>query len=76
MPDTFSGFMTQRFRWVYGAMQIIKGHWRQFHPYQKITAHRRATLLFYCRLATVVFLIALALLFTTGKFNFNCRDSL
>ncbi len=32
MPDTFSGYMTQRFRWVYGAMQIIKHHWRQFLP--------------------------------------------
>jgi exo-beta-1,3-glucanase (GH17 family)/cellulose synthase/poly-beta-1,6-N-acetylglucosamine synthase-like glycosyltransferase len=35
MPDTFSGFMTQRFRWVYGAMQIIKGHWRSFIPTKK-----------------------------------------
>jgi cellulose synthase/poly-beta-1,6-N-acetylglucosamine synthase-like glycosyltransferase/exo-beta-1,3-glucanase (GH17 family) len=32
MPDTFSGYMTQRFRWVYGAMQIIKHHWRHFLP--------------------------------------------
>ena len=32
MPDTFSGYMTQRFRWVYGAMQIIKAHWRSFLP--------------------------------------------
>lgn len=32
MPDTFSGYMTQRFRWVYGAMQIIKKHWRHFLP--------------------------------------------
>ncbi|MGD0958523.1 MAG: glycosyltransferase [Methylomonas sp.] len=32
MPDTFSGYMTQRFRWVYGAMQIIKRHWRHFLP--------------------------------------------
>lgn len=35
MPDTFSGYMTQRFRWVYGAMQIIKGHWRSFIPTRK-----------------------------------------
>ncbi|GAB6142217.1 glycosyltransferase NdvB [Methylosoma difficile] len=35
MPDTFSGYMTQRFRWVYGAMQIIKGHWRSFLPGKK-----------------------------------------
>lgn len=32
MPDTMSGYMTQRYRWVYGAMQIIKGHWRSFLP--------------------------------------------
>jgi Glycosyl transferase family group 2 len=35
MPDTMSGYMTQRFRWVYGAMQIIKGHWRSFLPTKK-----------------------------------------
>ncbi|MDD5276722.1 MAG: glycosyltransferase [Methylovulum sp.] len=35
MPDTFSGYMTQRFRWVYGAMQIIKAHWRSFLPSRK-----------------------------------------
>ena len=25
-PDTFGAFMTQRYRWVYGAMQIMKRH--------------------------------------------------
>jgi exo-beta-1,3-glucanase (GH17 family)/cellulose synthase/poly-beta-1,6-N-acetylglucosamine synthase-like glycosyltransferase len=35
MPDTMSGYMTQRFRWVYGAMQIIKAHWRSFKPTKK-----------------------------------------
>ncbi len=37
MPDTMSGYMTQRFRWVYGAMQIIKGHWRSFLPSKNST---------------------------------------
>lgn len=37
MPDTMSGYMTQRFRWVYGAMQIIKGHWRSFMGSKKAT---------------------------------------
>ncbi|MGZ8137180.1 MAG: glycosyltransferase [Methylococcaceae bacterium] len=43
MPDTFSGYMTQRFRWVYGAMQIIKAHWRSFLPGKKspLTAAQR-----------------------------------
>ncbi|SHE22727.1 glycosyltransferase [methanotrophic endosymbiont of Bathymodiolus puteoserpentis (Logatchev)] len=27
-PDTLSGYMTQRHRWVYGAMQILKRHWQ------------------------------------------------
>ncbi|MDT8426799.1 MAG: glycosyltransferase [Methyloprofundus sp.] len=27
-PDTISGYMIQRHRWVYGAMQILKHHWR------------------------------------------------
>ncbi len=28
IPDTLSAFMTQRYRWVYGAMQIMKRHAR------------------------------------------------
>ncbi|MGR9101160.1 MAG: glycosyltransferase family 2 protein, partial [Gammaproteobacteria bacterium] len=32
MPDTLSGYMVQRYRWVYGAMQIVKAHWRSFLP--------------------------------------------
>ncbi|QQS11807.1 MAG: glycosyltransferase [Rhodospirillales bacterium] len=28
-PDNFSGYKKQRFRWAYGAMQILKGHWRE-----------------------------------------------
>jgi exo-beta-1,3-glucanase (GH17 family)/cellulose synthase/poly-beta-1,6-N-acetylglucosamine synthase-like glycosyltransferase len=31
-PDTLSGYMTQRHRWVYGAMQILKRHWRALLP--------------------------------------------
>ncbi|MCF6202471.1 MAG: glycosyltransferase [Methylococcaceae bacterium] len=27
-PDTLSGYTTQRHRWVYGAMQILKRHWK------------------------------------------------
>ncbi|MEW6218424.1 MAG: glycosyltransferase [Thermodesulfobacteriota bacterium] len=27
-PETFAGYKTQRFRWVYGAVQIVKRHWR------------------------------------------------
>lgn len=28
IPDSFGGYKTQRFRWAYGAVQILKRHWR------------------------------------------------
>lgn len=31
-PDSFSGYKSQRFRWAYGAVQIIKRHWRDMLP--------------------------------------------
>ncbi|MGR9086930.1 MAG: glycosyltransferase [Gammaproteobacteria bacterium] len=66
MPDTMSGYMTQRFRWVYGAMQIIKAHWRSFLPTQKspLTSAQR-----YYFIAGWLpwFSDALALVFTSGS---------
>lgn len=32
LPDTFEAFKTQRFRWAYGAMQIIRKHWQHMLP--------------------------------------------
>jgi cellulose synthase/poly-beta-1,6-N-acetylglucosamine synthase-like glycosyltransferase len=32
LPDTFQAFKTQRFRWAYGAMQIIRKHWTHMLP--------------------------------------------
>jgi exo-beta-1,3-glucanase (GH17 family)/cellulose synthase/poly-beta-1,6-N-acetylglucosamine synthase-like glycosyltransferase len=34
-PDTFMGYKKQRYRWAYGAMQILKGHWRTLLPWAK-----------------------------------------
>ncbi|CAK0754232.1 Glycosyltransferase [uncultured Gammaproteobacteria bacterium] len=34
LPDTFKAFKTQRHRWAYGAVQIIKKHWRHMLPGQ------------------------------------------
>jgi len=31
-PDSFAGYRSQRFRWAYGAMQILKRHFRWFLP--------------------------------------------
>lgn len=33
-PHTFIGYKNQRFRWVYGAIQILKRHWRMLLPWQ------------------------------------------
>jgi exo-beta-1,3-glucanase (GH17 family)/cellulose synthase/poly-beta-1,6-N-acetylglucosamine synthase-like glycosyltransferase len=42
-PDSFSGYKSQRFRWVYGAAQIMKRHWREMLPgkNRKLTAAQR-----------------------------------
>ncbi len=32
LPDTIEAFKTQRHRWAYGAIQILKKHWREFKP--------------------------------------------
>jgi exo-beta-1,3-glucanase (GH17 family)/cellulose synthase/poly-beta-1,6-N-acetylglucosamine synthase-like glycosyltransferase len=32
-PDTYAGYKSQRFRWAYGAIQIMKRHWREFIPW-------------------------------------------
>jgi exo-beta-1,3-glucanase (GH17 family)/glycosyltransferase involved in cell wall biosynthesis len=34
-PHTFAGYKGQRFRWVYGAVQILKRHWRSLLPWSK-----------------------------------------
>ncbi|WP_119417942.1 glycosyltransferase [Desertibaculum subflavum] len=34
-PDSFTGYKKQRFRWAYGAVQILKGHWRALLPWDK-----------------------------------------
>jgi|GEM_PF-15233 len=35
MPDSFEAYRKQRYRWAYGAMQILKGHWRELMPFSK-----------------------------------------
>jgi cellulose synthase/poly-beta-1,6-N-acetylglucosamine synthase-like glycosyltransferase/exo-beta-1,3-glucanase (GH17 family) len=36
IPDSFSAYKTQRHRWAYGAVQIMKHHWRNFLPGSKV----------------------------------------
>ncbi|OIQ98347.1 cellulose synthase 1 [mine drainage metagenome] len=33
-PDDFTAYKKQRFRWAYGAVQILKGHWRALMPFR------------------------------------------
>ena len=33
-PDNFTAYKKQRFRWAYGACQILKGHWRALVPFR------------------------------------------
>lgn len=35
LPDTIEAFKTQRHRWAYGAIQILKKHYREFLPSSK-----------------------------------------
>jgi exo-beta-1,3-glucanase (GH17 family)/cellulose synthase/poly-beta-1,6-N-acetylglucosamine synthase-like glycosyltransferase len=34
-PDSFAGYKRQRFRWVYGAVQIMKRHWATLSPFRR-----------------------------------------
>jgi cellulose synthase/poly-beta-1,6-N-acetylglucosamine synthase-like glycosyltransferase len=35
VPDSFLAYKKQRFRWAYGAVQILKAHWRLLLPFRK-----------------------------------------
>jgi exo-beta-1,3-glucanase (GH17 family)/cellulose synthase/poly-beta-1,6-N-acetylglucosamine synthase-like glycosyltransferase len=41
LPDTFKAFKVQRHRWAYGAVQIIKKHWRHMLPGSKTLNSRQ-----------------------------------
>ncbi len=42
MPDSLDAYVRQRFRWAYGAVQILKRHWRQLiSPRSRLTAAQR-----------------------------------
>jgi len=55
MPDTMSGYMTQRFRWVYGAMQLSRAIGAVFCATKKSPLTAAQRYYFYCRLVALVF---------------------
>ncbi|MDX9689058.1 MAG: glycosyltransferase [Alphaproteobacteria bacterium] len=40
IPDSFGGYKTQRFRWAYGAVQILKKHWNELSENKGIDGKR------------------------------------
>ena len=43
MPLSFAAFKSQRFRWCFGGMQILRKHWRDLLPWRR-TARNRLTI--------------------------------
>jgi exo-beta-1,3-glucanase (GH17 family)/cellulose synthase/poly-beta-1,6-N-acetylglucosamine synthase-like glycosyltransferase len=41
IPDSFSGYKTQRFRWAFGAVQILKRHWHALKAGELLTTGQR-----------------------------------
>ena len=41
MPDDFAAYKVQRFRWAYGAVQILKRHWRDLAEGESLTRGQR-----------------------------------
>lgn len=41
IPDDFGAYKTQRFRWAYGAVQILKRHWRDLADGNNLTRGQR-----------------------------------
>ncbi|MCA1908188.1 MAG: glycosyltransferase [Magnetospirillum sp.] len=35
VPDSFMAYKKQRFRWAYGAVQILKAHWKSLIPFKE-----------------------------------------
>jgi cellulose synthase/poly-beta-1,6-N-acetylglucosamine synthase-like glycosyltransferase len=43
MPLTFSALKSQRFRWCFGGMQILRKHWRDLVPWKRTPDNRLST---------------------------------
>src|SRR5205823_3742389 len=40
MPLTFASLKSQRFRWCFGGMQILRRHWRELMPWHRSPENR------------------------------------
>ena len=53
MPETFHDYKKQRFRWAYGAMQILRAHARALLSRRDAAAHARPALSLHRGLAAL-----------------------
>ncbi|PKQ04572.1 MAG: cellulose synthase [Alphaproteobacteria bacterium HGW-Alphaproteobacteria-11] len=67
-PDTLAGYITQRFRWAYGAVQIVKHHWDALAPWARRKNGLSGAQRYYFLAGWLPwFADGLALLFTTAS---------
>ena len=67
-PDTLSGYISQRFRWAYGAVQIVKHHWDALAPWATSKRGLSGAQRYYFLAGWLPwFADGLALLFTTAS---------
>ncbi len=65
-PDSFAAYKTQRFRWAYGAVQILRRYWRDMMPFNKKSPLTRAQKFHFVTGWLPWFADSLHLLFTVG----------
>ena len=67
-PDTLAGYISQRFRWAYGAVQIVKHHWDALAPWATSKRGLSGAQRYYFLAGWLPwFADGLALLFTTAS---------
>ena len=84
VPPTYKGLNTQRHRWCFGAMQILRLHWRSLMPWDRspdnhLTSGQRRDYLMGCLgwfRDLLMFVFALLLLVTTGLLLANSNFAL
>jgi len=70
-PDTLAGYIGQRFRWAYGAVQIVKHHWKALAPWSRKGGLTPAQRYYFLAGWLPWFADGLALLFTTTSIGLS-----
>ncbi|HMM13362.1 MAG TPA: glycosyltransferase [Parvibaculum sp.] len=70
-PDTLAGYISQRFRWAYGAVQIVKHHWDALAPWARKGGLTPAQRYYFLAGWLPWFADGLALLFTIASIGLS-----